>query len=128
MGKSLILRSPEEVIPSLPEFEKVDGQGQKIYSEMVIKYYTFIPGEIDHYVAPIIQRSSKTKADCVLDAILDVYHKNPLITQIEELYRPEFIEEIKRKKRYMFDEDKRIPVRICESTLYEVVGVELYLR
>ncbi len=127
MGKSLILRSPEEVIPSLLEFEKVDGQGQKIYSEMVIKYYTFIPGEIDHYVAPIIQRSSKTKADCVLDAILDVYHKNPLLSQIEKLYCPEFIEELKQKKKYMFDEDKNILVRVDDSTLYEVIGVELYL-
>ena len=126
MGKPLILRSPEEVIPSLSEFEKVDGQGKKIYSQMIIRYYTFIPGEADYYLGVIIQRSNQTKADCVLNAILDVYHKNPLLSQIEELYCPEFMEEIKQKKNYMFDKDKIIRVR--GNMVYEVVGVKLYLR
>ena len=128
MAKSLVLRSVEDVVPSLPEFEKVDDQGKKVYSEMIIKNYTFIPTEFDHYLAVIIRRSKQTKAVCVLDAILDVYHPNPLLNQIEELYSLEFTEKIKQEKKYMFDEDKIIPVRVDNKTVYEVVGVSLYLR
>ena len=128
MAKPLVLRSVEDVVPSLPEFEKVDDQGKKVYSEMIIKNYTFIPTEFDHYLAVIIRRSKQTKAVCVLDAILDVYHSNPLLNQIEELYSLEFTEKIKQEKKYMFDEDKIIPVRVDNKTVYEVVGVGLYLR
>ena len=128
MGKSLILRSPDMVIPALPEFEKVDEKGKKIYSEIIIKYYTSIPTEFDHYLAPIIRRSNRTKSVCVLEGILDIYYKNPLLKQLEELYSPEFVEKIKQDKKYMFDEDEIIPVRVHDKTVYEVVGVKLHMR
>ena len=128
MGKALVLRSPADVIPSLPEFEKVDEKGKKIYSEIIIRYYTSIPGEFDHYLAPIIQRSNRTESVCVLEGILDIYYRNPLLKQLEDLYSPEFVEKIKQDKKYMFDEDKIIPVRVYGKTVYEIVGVKLYLR
>ena len=128
MGKTLMLRSPRDVIPSIPEFEKVDDQGKKVYCKMVVEHYTYIPGEFDHYLAVIIRRSKQKKAICSFDAILDVYHKNPLLDHLEELYSSEFIEKIKEEKKYMFDKDEVIPVSVNNDAVYEAVGVKLYLR
>lgn len=128
MGKSLIVRSPQEVLSSLSEFEKEDERGRKIYSEMIVKYYTMIPSEFDHYLALIIRRSIQTRAVCVLDAILDTHSPNLLLSQIEDLYSPEFIEQIKREKKYMFAKDQIIRVRVDNEVVYEVIGVKLFLR